>query len=171
MNSVIKLHVKVLDEIITHCNIDKHLECGGYLYGNYKKSFDNQIITINGIYYEKVFGTENGFNFSPMYKLRAKTREKEIFRQYGSRLIGCYHSHAEYKAKFSDVDRKLEMLHYSSNKSALIYSPIDEELIGDIITFNAIHEARITLINQDEVERLYFPKIPIKPGKVLALKK
>lgn len=169
MNSVIKIDSQVLDEIINHCNINKDLECGGYLFGFYKNNYDNQIITINGIYYEKVFGTENTFTFSSLYNLRARALEK-ISIKNGSRLIGCYHSHANYPAIFSPTDRILEK-RYASNKACLIYSPIDKELIGDIITFNYIYEARITVVNKDNLERLYFPKTTKEPGKILSLKK
>ena len=170
MNSVIKINSQVLNEIITHCNINPNLECGGYLYGFYNNNYDNQIITINGIYYEKVFGTENSFIFSPLYKLRAIHKASEIYRINGGRLIGCYHSHANYPAIFSPTDRILEK-RYASNKACLIYSPIDRELIGDIITFSDIYKARITVINSDNLERLYFPKMTKSPGKILSLKK
>ena len=170
MNSVIKIDSQVLDEIITHCNINPNLECGGYLYGFYNTNYDNQIVTINGIYYEKVFGTENTFTFSSLYNLRAKILELDVYKNTKSRLIGCYHSHANYKAEFSEIDRILEK-RYASNKACLIYSPIDKELIGDIITFNDIYEARVTVINKDNVERLYYPKMTREPDKILSLKK
>ncbi|MBQ6282768.1 MAG: Mov34/MPN/PAD-1 family protein [Bacilli bacterium] len=171
MASIIKINDMVLDELIKHCNINPNLECGGYLYGRYKSTYTDDIITITGIYYERIFGTENRFTFSPLYKMRAINKGKEIYRINGSKFIGCYHSHGKYRAQFSDVDRCMEIEHYRSNKAALIYSPIEDKLIGDIITSSKISEARITVISCDEFDRLYFPTLPKTSGKVISLKK
>lgn len=172
MANIIKINGQILDEIIKHCNVNKELECGGYLFGRFKNTYTDSIVTITGIYYEKVFGTEDHFTFSPLYKMRAMNKSKEIYRINGSKFIGCYHSHGKYVAQFSDIDRAMELNHYCSNKVALIYSPIEDKLIGDIITSSReIREARITVINTDEYVRLHYPKIPKNSGKVLSLKK
>lgn len=172
MASIIKINDIILDQIIEHCNINTGLECGGYLFGRFKNTYTDSIVTITGIYYEKVFGTENRFTFSPLYKMRALNRGKEIYRINGAKFIGCYHSHGKYAAQFSDIDRSMELNHYSSNKVALIYSPAEDKLIGDIITTSKeIKESRITVVSQDEYDRLYYPKLPKSSGKVLTLKK
>lgn len=170
MASIIKINDMVLDTLIGHCHMNPNLECGGYLFGRYKSTYTDSIITITGIYYEKIFGTENHFTFSPLYKMRALSKEKEIFRINGSKFIGCYHSHGKYIAKFSDVDRCMEIGHYRSNKAALIYSPIEDKLIGDIIAHDSISEARITVISCEEFNRLYYPLLPKTSGKVISLK-
>lgn len=171
MASIIKINDLVLDTLIEHCNMNPNLECGGYLFGKYKSTCTDKIVTITGIYYEKIFGTENHFTFSPLYKMRALSKGKEIYRINGSKFIGCYHSHGKYIAQFSDVDRCMEISHYRSNKAALIYSPIENKLIGDIVTHDSINEARITVISQEDFNRLYFPILPKTSGKVISLKK
>lgn len=171
MANIIKINDMVLDRLIEHCNMNPYLECGGYLFGKYRNTYTDTIVTITGIYYEKVFGTEDHFTFSPLYKMRALNKGKEIYRINGAKFIGCYHSHGQYVAKFSDTDRIMEILHYSSNKAALIYSPIEDKLIGDIVTSTKeLKEARITVIGQDEFDRMYYPKLPKTSGKVISLK-
>ena len=170
MANIIKINGMVLDKMLEHCNMNTGLECGGYLFGRYRSTLTDSIITINGIYYEKVFGAEDHFTFSPLYKMRAIAKGKEIYRINGSKFIGCYHSHGRYPAIFSDTDRIMEILHYSSNKAALIYSPIEDRLVGDIVTRDSICEARITVVNQDEFDRIYFPILPKTSGKVMSLK-
>ena len=105
MNSIIKINARILDEIVKHSLIKRNLECGGFLFGNYQTNYGNQIINIEAIYYERLFGTENKFVFSPAYKYRALCYGKSI----RSSFIGCYHSHANYPAIFSSVDRKMEL--------------------------------------------------------------
>ncbi len=171
MANIIKIRGMILDELIKHCNINPNLECGGYLFGKFKNTDTDTIVTINGIYYEQIFGREDHFTFSPLYKARALNRGKEIYRLNGSKFIGCYHSHGKYPALFSDTDRIMEILHYTSNKAALIYSPMEDKLIGDIVTSTKeIRAARITVINQEEFDRIYFPTLPKTSGKVLSLK-
>lgn len=165
MNSVIKIDVKILDEIVKHALINPTLECGGYLFGKYNSNYDNQTIDINGIYYEKIFGSKKRFVFSPSYKYRALCFGNNIGRDF----IGCYHSHGEYPAIFSDVDRKME-LYYASNKTALIYSPSENKIVGDIITYSNIYEARISVINPSNNNRLYYPTLVNNPGKILSIK-
>src|SRR5574344_1259828 len=129
MESVIKIDAKVVDEIVEHSLRHKELECGGYLLGNYNRSYDGQLLIINDIYKEFRVGEENTFVFATEYKKNAV----EYANDTNQRIIGCYHSHGKYKAKFSKTDRFLELL-YAKNNAALIYSPIENKLIGDIIT-------------------------------------
>lgn len=166
MKSIIKINAKILDLLINHCHIDTNLECGGYLYGNYEKINKTNIININGIYGEKIFGKEDYFNFSPLYEARAKDFEKQI----NLPIIGCYHSHGKYPAIFSYEDRILET-HYMKNNAALIYSPIENKLIGDIITTEKeVQAAKIIVVNQNQFNRLYFPNLSMGNSKVLTLK-
>jgi len=167
MDGVIRIYREVLNELIKHCNIDREVECGGYLYGNYKKGKDSHAITINAIYSEEIFGTENKFNFPLSYEFRAK----EYGKQIGRELIGCYHSHGNYPAIFSHQDRILET-HYMNNNTALIYSPIEDKLIGDIITTEGIvYSSRIIIIDSQNLDKLYNPKLQSTSCKVMSLKK
>ena len=166
MNSIIKIESTIVDEIVKHCNINPYLECGGYLYGTRTVSYGNQIFLIDGIYYEKIFGTEDKFTFSPLYNFRAEYYGMTS----GNEIIGCYHSHGKYKAQFSGTDRKLE-LYYASNKVALIYSPSENKLIGDIITDSNIYESRCTITNSKKLKRIHYPKLSSKPRKIISLAK
>ena len=61
MNAVIKIKKDVLDTIVYHANLNNTLECGGYLYGYSKKTFNGIEIVVVDVYL-KILGQHNSFN-------------------------------------------------------------------------------------------------------------
>ncbi len=149
MNAIIKIHSDICNLITSHSKIDKTRECGGFLFGKYYENYDNIIVIVNGIYYERIFGSKNRFEFSQLYYNNAVKFGKSMQESMKNfKLIGCYHSHAECPLYFSDEDRNLERF-FGKKTCSLIYSPITNKLIGDVITNELISiPARITIYNK-----------------------
>lgn len=150
MKAVIKLHEFVVNGIVNHTLINSKLECGGYLYGCSRRTKDGIETIITDMYYEKLFGTDRQFSFGITYLSRAKNymyEQQQLGRKI--KLVGCYHSHGLYQALFSPIDRMLQKK-WMGNQATIIYSPHDNEMIGDIIMRNgSVLEARITTFNKD----------------------
>lgn len=172
MFAVIKLHKVVYQAIIEHANINRELECGGYLYGYSKKTVNGIEVIITHMYYEKFFGTDRSFNYNLSYGVRAKSYQYVLQQQRRKiKLIGCYHSHGIYPAIFSDEDRMLQRV-WAGNQATLIYSPYYDELVGDIIKSNGeVIQARITTFDSDIYEDDYFKNVAyekvMQPGEDL----
>lgn len=149
MNYTIKINKTILKEIINHSKKNKFVEIGGYLLGKNIIYDDGIIIIVNGIYYEKNrFGSENRFNFSPLYLYNAI----EFAKINKMMIVGNYHSHAQYPALFSNDDRIMESK-MKNNTCAIIYSLVENRLIGDIIINNNIFiKSRITLFGNEDLE-------------------
>jgi proteasome lid subunit RPN8/RPN11 len=168
MNAVIKINMSVCQQMIKHIHLDVNRECGGYLFGYFNQSNGNIQIVVNGLYYERRWGKENSFLFSPLYEYNAK-KCFESFNNAQLRMIGCYHSHAQYPAVFSAEDRELQR-YWDNNQCTLIYSPKTREMIGDIITNGLVIPARITVFGQGELGDIK-PLLTKKPAqKILRLR-
>lgn len=115
-------------EIIKHCLEIPCKECDGFIYGNIIKENENIFCDVNGIYYERRYGSDCEFNFGLSYICNAKNQIK----QFGS-LIGTYHSHGVYPAIFSEVDRKKLQQYFGPNKITMIYSPTYSNFIGEFL--------------------------------------
>lgn len=145
----IYVYDNILETIIAHSK-QYQLECGGFLYGNINK-YD---AFIQGLYYEDIRGSEIGFVFSPSYIYRAKRQNEDFKLKYNnSVLLGTYHSHPMHHAVFSDVDRNLERKFV--NGIALVYSPLYNELSGDLIKSNYIISSDIKVIDKNDNDITY----------------
>lgn len=148
MNCTIKINKTILKQIINHSKQHEFIEVGGYILGKNTIYDDGIIIEVNGIYYENNrFGSENRFNFSPLYLSNAI----EFAKINKISIVGNYHSHAQYPALFSDDDRIMESK-MKNNTCAIIYSPIENKLIGDIISNGLFIKSRITLFGYENLE-------------------
>jgi proteasome lid subunit RPN8/RPN11 len=160
MFAVIKLHKKVYEGIINHAHLNCELECGGYLFG-YSKRVENGIeVIVTDIYYEEIFGTDRSFNFNLSYGVRAKAYQySEQQKGRTIRLLGCYHSHGNYPAVFSDEDRLLQRV-WAGNQATIIYSPGCNEWAGDIIRRDGnVIPARITTFEGHKYEQDSFDNV------------
>lgn len=133
MKPILIINELIIDVIIEHTLINPDLECGGYLYGNIINDNNLWKVYVDSCYYEKNrIGKETEYNFSLLYEINAKNYSF----QNNLNLIGCYHSHGNYNAIFSDVDRNILEKYWSSNKIVMIYSPSYNKLICDFVTYD-----------------------------------
>lgn len=127
--------------MIKHTRENPYKECGGFLYGTLEKSSKHIMCDIDAIYYEKKIGTNCEFVFDPIYILNAKNLLSQINSQ---EFLGTYHSHGQYKAMFSEIDRYQLQPFFGANKVTIIYSPAYSQLIGEFLDENGIsHKAKI----------------------------
>lgn len=148
----IYIYDNILETIINHSKLHK-LECGGFLYGN----LNGYEAIIKGLYYEDIRGSEIGFVFGPLYQMRAKIG-MQSFKDVS--LLGTYHSHPLHHANFSDIDRNLERKFIDG--IALVYSPLFNELSGDIIKRDFIISSNIKVLDKkdNDITAIYdSPKI------------
>lgn len=127
--------------MIYHALENPTRECGGFLYGNCLWGTHDIFCDINGIYYEKKYGSKCEFCFDPLYILHALEVSKQLSSQL---LMGTYHSHGQYPAIFSEVDRNQLQKHFGPNKITMIYSPKYSQLVGEFMDEKLCsHKARI----------------------------
>lgn len=137
----IRMDNRIKKAMIYHTLEDSNRECGGFLYGNYYQNADDIFCDIDGIYYEKIFGNENEFHFNFSYIVNALNVQKQLEPQL---LMGTYHSHGQYPAVFSEIDRNQLQKYFGPNKITMIYSPRYSQLIGEFMDENNIsHKAKI----------------------------
>lgn len=137
----IRIDNKVKKAMISHALEDPNRECGGFLYGNYHRNNNDIFCDINGLYYEKIFGSENEFHFNFSYIVNAQAVLKQLESQS---LMGTYHSHGQYPALFSETDRKQLQRYFGSNKITMIYSPGYSQLIGEFMDEDMVsHRTKI----------------------------
>lgn len=116
-------------------------ECGGFLYGNILQKNNDIICDIEGIYYERKFGSDCEFNFGLSYINNAKNVLKQLKSQL---LLGTYHSHGIYPAVFSEIDRNELQKYFGPNKVTMIYSPAYSTIIGEFMDDHGkSHRAKI----------------------------
>ena len=128
-------------KLIKHTFVDPTKECGGFLFGRIKHNSNDIVCDIDFIYYELLFGTAGEFNFNISYIARARSF---VSNDYSTNLIGTYHSHGNYPASFSEIDRNKLQKYFGANKITMIYSPKTGKLIADFMDENyCSHKARI----------------------------
>lgn len=137
----IRMDNKIKGIMIYHALKDPTRECGGFLYGNCFQDDNDIFCDIKGIYYEKLFGSKCEFCFGLSYIVNAL----KIANQFESQLLmGTYHSHGQYPAIFSDIDRNQLQKYFGPNKITMIYSPKYSQLVGEFMDENYVsHKARI----------------------------
>lgn len=141
----IRIDDKVKQAMIYHTLENPTRECGGFLYGNYYQDINDIFCDINGIYYEKIFGSECEFRFGISYIVNALKAEKQLEPQM---LMGTYHSHGQYPAIFSEVDRNQLQKYFGPNKITMIYSPRYSQLVGEFLDEDYVsHKAKILTRN------------------------
>lgn len=137
----IKFDEKVKLAMIKHTLENPNKECGGFLYGNLQNENNQIVCNVNGLYYEKIFGNDSEFNFSFSYIQNAKNMLKHLKSQI---LLGTYHSHGQYPAIFSDIDRNQLQRYFGANKITVIYSPKYSHLVGEFMDDNGkSHKCKI----------------------------
>lgn len=134
-------------KMINHMLYNPNKECGGFLYGNLCRFENDTLCNVNDIYYEKILGGDHDFNFRLSYIVNAKNMLKNLKSEL---LLGTYHSHGQYQAIFSDVDRNELQRYFGPNKITLIYSPRYSHLIGEFMDENGVsHKAKIITRNNN----------------------
>lgn len=125
----IRFSDKVKRMMIKHTFNNPTIECGGFLYGNIVSEDDDLYCDVDAIYYEKdKIGDDCNFTFSFLYISRAYRME----RNFDSlNLIGTYHSHGNYPALLSDVDRESLQKYFGKNKVTVVYSPKYSQIVGE----------------------------------------
>lgn len=114
-----KLVVQKINELIHR---DQFKECGGFFIGNVSKDeiSGRYIIHIYDLYYEELSGTESTFEFSTDYTMNAVKYVKKNCAGY--HIVGNIHSHAQFKAFFSGVDKEM-MSQARDNSFYMVVSP------------------------------------------------
>lgn len=129
MKYYIRFSDKIKRMMIKHTFDDPSKECGGFLFGSVSKEEDNVFCDVDAIYYEKRFGNDHEFTFGFSYIRNAYKAEKIV----GHKLIGTYHSHGNYPAVFSDIDRNNLQKYFGENKITIVYSPKYSHLVGEFM--------------------------------------
>lgn len=61
------IYIRFVNEVklsmIRHMLEDPYRECGGFLYGNVKKTANDILCDVNTLYYEHKYGSDCEFNF------------------------------------------------------------------------------------------------------------
>lgn len=126
----IRFSDKIKRMMIDHTFKDPTKECGGFLFGNLTRTLDSVFCDIDAIYYEDRYGSDAKFTFGYTYIRNAK----KAGRNFDSmQLMGTYHSHGQYPAVFSDVDRNELQKYFGANRVTLIYSPKYSHLVGEFL--------------------------------------
>lgn len=137
----IRFSDKIKKMLIKHTFENPTKECGGFLYGSLSEEGDKLFCDVDAIYYERFCGTDCKFVFGLNYVNRAKRYGLE--NGFNS-IIGTYHSHGQYPAIFSDVDRNELQKYFGANKITVIYSPKYSQIVGDFLDRDGIsHKAKI----------------------------
>lgn len=130
MNYCIRFSENVYNMLVNHTLKDSNRECGGFLYGSLYKDCDNLYYNVDDIYYEEIYGNENEFRFGFKYICNGLRKEKELSSLI---LIGTYHSHGNYSAELSSVDRDELQKFFGENKITIVYSPKYKKMIGEVL--------------------------------------
>ena len=138
----IRFSEKIKKMLIEHTFMNPTKECGGFLYGNVIKDNNNYFCDVDAIFFDKnKVGTDNGFVFSFSYVTSALAMTK---RFDSMELVGTYHSHGNYPAIFSDVDRESLQKYFGENKITVIYSPKYSQLVGEFMDNDGVtHKTKI----------------------------
>lgn len=137
----IRFSDKVRKALIDHTMMDPTKECGGFVYGKTWRTKNGVMCDIDAIYYEDKKGTDNRFVFDPVY---IRNGIKIAWELEGMSFMGTYHSHGQYPAKFSKIDREDLQQYFGRGRVTLIYSPKHKHLIGEFMDIDGkSHKAKL----------------------------
>lgn len=122
MKAYVFMDKPVVQKINELIHRDQHKECGGFFIGNISRDdvSGRYSIHIHDLYYEELFGTSSTFEFSTEYTMNAVKYVKKNCKGY--HIIGNIHSHAQFQAFFSSVDKDM-MSQARDNSFYMVVSP------------------------------------------------
>ncbi len=122
MKAFVFMDKPVVQKINELIHKDQYKECGGFFIGNVSKDdvTGRFLIHIHDLYFEKRFGTSSTFEFTTEYTMNAVKYVKKNCKGY--HIIGNIHSHAQFQAFFSGVDKDM-MAQARDNSFYMVVSP------------------------------------------------
>lgn len=121
-----KAVVQKINELIHR---DPYKECGGFFIGNVSKDevTGRYNVHIHDLYHEELSGTASSFEFSTDYTMNAVKYVKRNCKGY--HIVGNIHSHAQFQAFFSGVDKEM-MAQSRDNSFYMVVSPKHGTWVG-----------------------------------------
>lgn len=122
MKAYVFMDKPVVQKINELIHTDQHKECGGFFIGNISRDYvsGRYSVHIHDLYFEELFGTSSTFEFSTEYTMNAVKYVKKNCKGY--HIIGNIHSHAQFQAFFSSVDKDM-MSQARDNSFYMVVSP------------------------------------------------
>lgn len=122
MKAYVFMEKPVIQKINELIHRDQFKECGGFFIGNVSKDeiSGRYSIHIHDLYFEELSGTSSNFEFSTDYTMNAVKYVKKNCKGY--HIVGNIHSHAQFQAFFSTVDRDM-MAQARDNSFYMVVSP------------------------------------------------
>ncbi len=122
MNACVFMDKPVVQKINELIHRDMYKECGGFFIGNVSRDevSGRFSVHIHDLYFEELSGTSGSFEFTTDYTMNAVKYVKKNCKGY--HIIGNVHSHAQFKAFFSETDKEM-MAQARDNSFYMVVSP------------------------------------------------
>lgn len=139
-------------------NRHKRVECGAFLIGKrISKIFADEDFIITDIYICKEIGSFSTFTFTPESQIKARQyiAKKYLNSEFKPSIIGTIHSHGQYDAFFSEIDKSTYKRFFLKPLCFIVYSPkYKTEVVCFKNSANEILKSTIKTINKKRLQEL-----------------